>query len=279
MAQTTEIFPIIRKIYKKLFRSKTFNNFVHLCLDFSVDCWSKIKGFYFPVKFNWEWKWEMLSQRFEQDTVALFKKIIKPGMNIVDIGAHIGYYTTFFAKLVGSTGAVYAFEPDPDNFKLLERNTKKYQNVKLYNLAVADQIGAIDFYKVTKSTGCHSIIPTDDSIKISVPAITLDKFISENGIAHINIIKIDIEGGESLAFAGMRDLFSNAKGLSIITEFNPEAIKAAGLEPDAFIENIENLNFKIYQILFKGEVKPLKLSDLPALKYYDTGFINLMLKK
>lgn len=279
MAQTTEIFPTMRKVYKKLFRSKTLNYFAHYWLDIFVDCWSKARGFYFPTKFNWEWKWEMLSRRFEIETVALFKKIIKPGMNIIDIGAHVGYYTTYFSKLVGPEGVVYAFEPDSNNFELLKLNSRKYKNVKLYNLAVADQTGAIDFYKVKENTGCHSIVPTDNSVKISVPAVTLDRFIAENNLTRIDIIKIDIEGGESRAFIGMRNLFLSSKDLSIVTEFNPEAIKTAGLEPEVFLKNIEGLNFQIYQILPGGETQPFKSSNLSTLKYYNTGFINLMIKK
>lgn len=279
MGQTTEIFPLTRKIYKKIFKSKILNNLTHRTLDFFVNCWSSARGFYFPPKFTWEWKLEMLSWRYEKDTVDLFKKIIKPGMVIVDIGAHVGYYTTFFAKLVGVAGAVYAFEADDDNFKILEINTNRYKNVKLFKMAVTDKIGTVDFYKVRNSTGCHSTVFSDNALKIIVSATTLDQFILENDIKHVDVIKIDIEGGEYFAFNGAQKLFANAKNLSIVTEFNPGAIKSAGISPPTLFRDFEKNNFNFFQILPHGKLQSIEIDEMPNLNLYHTGFTNLMIKK
>ena len=59
----------------------------------------------------------------------MFKNIIKPGMRVLDLGANIGFYTVLFSKLVGENGKVFAFEPDPKNFKYLEGNIKTLHNV------------------------------------------------------------------------------------------------------------------------------------------------------
>ena len=57
----------------------------------------------------------------ESDT-KIVKKLIKNGDVVLDIGANIGYYTLIFAKLVGNSGKVFAFEPEPENFKILQKN-------------------------------------------------------------------------------------------------------------------------------------------------------------
>jgi hypothetical protein len=48
----------------------------------------------------------------EEATTALFKKIVKPGDVVLDLGANIGYFTLLAAKLVGDRGRVHAFEPE-----------------------------------------------------------------------------------------------------------------------------------------------------------------------
>ena len=69
----------------------------------------------------------------EKIITNLIKKEIHSGDVVLDIGAHIGYYTLQFANLVGSTGKVYAFEPEPKNFELLKKNVQinKHDNVVL----------------------------------------------------------------------------------------------------------------------------------------------------
>ena len=59
----------------------------------------------------------------------IFQKYVKKGDNVLDVGANIGYFTLMLAKLVGPTGKVFAFEPDPRNISLLKKNieTNGYQ--------------------------------------------------------------------------------------------------------------------------------------------------------
>jgi len=68
---------------------------------------------------------------FEKYETKLFKKSIKRGMVVLDIGANIGYYTLLAARLVGDEGKVFAFEPDPYNYSLLRKNIEanRYNNV------------------------------------------------------------------------------------------------------------------------------------------------------
>lgn len=279
MGITIEIFPKAKELYKKLVKSKSLNNFIHSCLNFFVNRWSNIKGFYFPEKFTWDWKLEMLLGKYERDTVALFKKIIKPGMVVFDIGAHIGYFTVLFSKLAGATGKVYAFEPDGDNFVLLKKNTNHCKNVKIFQQAIADKVGDLTFYEVKGSTMCHTIIPTGNADKVAVSATTIDYFIENQKINAVNIIKIDIEGGEPLAFKGMTRLLAAAKNLSILMEYNPSALQSGNLDSFEFLKSLAGQGFNIFQIMKKGVLKPLALNNLQDLKFYRTGFANLMLKK
>lgn len=282
MGLTKELFPKAKKFYNKSIRRPALDYLIHSLLNASADFFSLIKGFYFPEKFTWEWKLEMLFQKYEEETVDFFKKNILPGMSIIDIGAHVGYYTALFAKLVGPTGTVYAFEPDKDNFGLLEKNVGNRKNVHLFNEAISDKDGFIDFYKIKGSTGCHSLIaPQNDEVKkINIPTATIDSFIKKHHLNKVDFIKIDIEGGEYLALAGMQKLFNSSRDLSIIMEFRPEAISSTKINPQEFLKIIRGFGFEIFEILSKGNIRLItKTGDIEKFNYYRTGFINLLLKK
>ena len=80
---------------------------------------------------------------YEYLVTELVQKEVKMGNVVLDIGAHIGYYALMFAKLVGPHGKVFAFEPEPGNFAILEKNVR----VNDYLIAV----GAID-------TDCYLVV-------------------------------------------------------------------------------------------------------------------------
>src|SRR5947209_14094504 len=91
---------------------------------------------------------DMILGRYETEVVQWFEQTIKPGMNVLDLGAHVGFYTLLSAKLVGASGKVYAFEPEPENFAVLSSNVERaqYRNVRLVHKAITDRIGTIDLF-------------------------------------------------------------------------------------------------------------------------------------
>src|ERR1035441_6724268 len=80
---------------------------------------------------SWGFVDSVLHDQYEPETKALLGSLIRPGMTVFDIGAHVGHYTLLAARIVGPTGRVYAFEPEPENFALLKRNVELngYKNV------------------------------------------------------------------------------------------------------------------------------------------------------
>ena len=82
-----------------------------------------------------------LETGYEKIETQVMKDNIKKGDVVIDCGANIGYYSLLFSKLVGDSGKVFAFEPDPTNFSLLQKNLKEnnIKNVIALNLAVSDK--------------------------------------------------------------------------------------------------------------------------------------------
>lgn len=246
-----------------------------------VSVYARYKRMSFPDKFTWRWKLAFLTEQYEKETADLFKKIIRPGMTVVDIGAQIGYYTRLFARLVGPTGRVYAFEADRDNFLLLQKNTAGFTNVYAHNVAISDTDGFLDFYIVEGSTGCHSLIPSKDpSHAVRVATTTIDTFVERENIT-VDGIKMDIEGAEPMAIAGMHRMFSRGTPMAIVTELNPEALSGGGTKPTDLIESMERSGFRTFQILPRGELKQISASDLEKIEFYHAknDYINILFKR
>lgn len=129
-------------------------------------------------------------------------KVYNPSVNfaedslVVDIGAHIGG----FAVLAGDYakyGTIYAFEPFPDNFKLLKENIElnTLSNILAFNVAVSSSVGTADFYIDSLNTSAHSLTKKSSRV-IKVLQTTLKNLLETNNIKHCNFLKIDCEGCE-----------------------------------------------------------------------------------
>lgn len=156
------------------------------------------------------WK-ELEMGRWEFNCIRYLSNVVKKGTTILDIGAWIGQYTLFFSKLVGDTGLVYAFEPDPKAFDILRDNVEKncLTNVHIEKICINNSVGEAKFYPVIQfgSSG-SSLIPYMRSCaglrEIIVGTTTIDKYCEENGICPDGI-KIDVEGAEGLVIEGCRN--------------------------------------------------------------------------
>ena len=92
---------------------------------------------------------------YERLETELFEHSVRPGMVVIDVGANFGYYTMIAAKRLHGTGLVYAFEPDPNSYDLLVKNTRLngYSNVVAINKAIAATRGTAKLFLNTRNLG------------------------------------------------------------------------------------------------------------------------------
>ncbi|TSC56504.1 MAG: FkbM family methyltransferase [Parcubacteria group bacterium Greene0416_79] len=246
------MIPILRTLYRRYIHWPFLDRCIYRVLNLLTDMYARLRDFYFPKTFIRRSKLDMLFELYEKDAVSFFKSFIRPGMSVVDIGAHIGYYTRIASRLVGPRGRVFSFEADPENFSFLKRNTSDRLNVRIYNLAVTDRTGEIDFYHYDEKAGCHSIlsnVPLDfKKRKISVTAVHLDALAKEQKLGRLDLIKMDIEGGESAALKGMEGLLRGPSRPGLLLEFAPAWIRAAGDEPLNFLRRLESYGYELFII-------------------------------
>ncbi len=166
---------------------------------------------------------------YEIETTELFKYFVKQDMIVVDVGAHIGYYTILASKLVGNDGQVWAFEPEPRNLVDLESNIElnKCSNIRAVSKAVSDKNGNAKLYVTANALGECGLIEVKHRPKttIDVETLTLDSII---GDVLVDVIKIDVEGGEMGVLLGAEKLISMNHGIKIFIELWKTGIEASG---------------------------------------------------
>jgi FkbM family methyltransferase len=206
---------------------------------------------------------------FEPYETELFREALKPGMTVIDIGANIGYYTVIAASRVGASGKVIAFEPAPENYAFLKETiaANSFSQVAAYPLAVADKEGELQLNLYDSNKGKHSLVKDASTAKgfnssVTVKTVALDNFLRKEHIDRVDVVKMDIEGAESIALQGMNESLSNAKMLFL--EFTPSAIQKAGHDPDEVLRLLREKSFDIYAIDERAKSKR-RITDFDAL--------------
>jgi len=187
---------------------------------------------------------------YEKLEAKIMEEKIKVGNITVDVGANIGLHTLNMARIVGNTGRVFAFEPDPSNFEILEKNVKinNYQNIILEQKAVGDKHGRTTLYQ-SDNPGNHRLFPLTKQAKgqIQVELTSLDKYFTDSNLANkINFIKIDVEGFEFSVLKGMKNILKNNKKIKILFENMQINTIEAGFTPIKVLNYLTSYDFKLF---------------------------------
>ena len=186
---------------------------------------------------------------YEELEAKIMEEKIETGNIVVDIGANIGLHTLNMARIVGNTGQVFAFEPDPSNFEILKKNVKinNYKNIILEQKAVGDKHGRATLYQSDNPIN-HRIFPQIERAtnQVQVELTNLDNYFDSDMIDKINFIKIDVEGMEFGVLKGMKNILKNNKKIKILFEFVPKDTIEAGFIPIELLDYLTSNGFKLY---------------------------------
>jgi len=141
----------------------------------------------------WVIKETCLDQGYERAAVP-----IQPGWTVIDIGAGLGDFTVDAARKTPG-GMVYAYEPFPGSFALLERNLalNRVDNARAFNLAVGAAEGSLSLRTdPAEPVMHHTAYSGQDGTVVEVPAVPLDRLFADLGIDRCDFLKIDTEGAE-----------------------------------------------------------------------------------
>jgi FkbM family methyltransferase len=170
---------------------------------------------------------------YEPETTAYFMQHLKNGDVFVDVGANHGYFTVLAASLVGASGRVVAFEPNPRVFVQLRTHVDLNgfeSRVTLESCALGDRTQREARLYVSQSatnSGLSSLTPSHDMLEIgdlseertvAVDVDTFDRWIARSDIHQIDLLKIDVEGAEALVVGGMAAALDSGRIQSLIVE-------------------------------------------------------------
>jgi len=181
---------------------------------------------------------------------------VKPGMVTMDIGANIGTVTIHMAKLVKSYGVVHAFEPVPPILERLNGHVKlnKMEDVvRIHPIALSNGIGKMEVVyadEMTENQGMGSIANTDNevvSLRCEIPTTTIDDFVRKNGVSHIDFIKIDIQGAETLLLEGGKDVFGRMS-LDLLIEVSPSDLCFISKNSVDLMQMLSAFGYHMYEI-------------------------------
>jgi FkbM family methyltransferase len=222
----------------------------------------------------------LLMDSYEIHETALFKREIRENMLVVDIGANTGYYSLIAAKLVGSNGKVYAFEPEPANYQTLIRHIQinGYTNIVPVQKAISNQCGKTKLFLSEVNPGEPSFCERNISEKagfLEVDTITLDEFLQDS---KVDFIKIDAQGAEGCILEGARRILKDSK-LKILMEFWPDGLKNMGTDPLELLHKMQEAGFKI-EVIGKANRSSNPAEIIELIKSGKKGeYVNLLFAK
>jgi FkbM family methyltransferase len=184
---------------------------------------------------------------------------------VLDIGANCGYTALVFSTTAAQK--VYAFEPDPDNIKMLkDLVTKKRltQRVNVVAAAVGASDGELTLWRNPGHHADHRI--ATDSFKaehsdvldsaIRVPVVSIDAFLERNcPISRVSFIKIDVQGYEPAVCEGLLKTLNRFPDVRVALEYCPAQIDELGFSSSGLLELFESMGFSWYLIGKNGTLK------------------------
>lgn len=187
---------------------------------------------------------------YEPCETRLLALALKPGHIAVDAGANIGYFTVLFARIVGSSGKVFSFEPEPYSAMLLRTNVEinNFDNVEVFQAALGDTEGTGKLYLNPYNAGDHRTwnVLHEQSNRvndISINVTTLDKALSD--VPRIDIMKVDVQGDEERVLRGAREIISRSPGMFLLIEYWPFGIIRSGGSVEGFLSILYEMGFYV----------------------------------
>lgn len=211
-------------------------------------------GFRFHCRLDdWLSQYVYLTGTYERMTSVVMSQLMRRGDIAMDVGANIGYFSLLLAHRAGSEGHVYAFEPIPDVRTELDQNinANKLSNITVIQAAVTDHDGELTIYEgPSDHRGISSLRPLHNASKIlTVRGIRLDDHFPD--LPSLRLIKIDVEGAEQLALAGMAGIIARHQPY-IVLEFTDSYLNNFGNSISSLEDWLREQGYSLHRITNEG---------------------------
>jgi len=211
-------------------------------------------------KFSIQVMYSYLSQGklYEPDLSYFLMRTLAKGDVFLDVGAHVGFFSIFAAKLVGTAGRVIAFEPEKDNLQSLNKHIEinGASNIEVVDKVVCDTNGLRNFYINRDNDGGHCLWDVgahDFNVKsaanpkhLTLEAVTLDTVLGEHDIESVKVLKIDTEGGEHQVCKGARQTLEKHAIPFVVCELNDFGLAQLGSSQENLRSYMKDLGYDTF---------------------------------
>lgn len=191
---------------------------------------------------------EFYLETHDSGVTTLLCRCIKPGFTLIDVGAHIGYFTLLISRLVGQSGKVFALEPLPINARRLEEHLLRNNchNTEVLQVALAEYDAKEEFLEfgfatIGRFSSAESFVRDRPCGRMTVECRSLDSLLKEHRIDLPDFVKIDVEGAELRVLKGMENLLK-ASNPKLLIEMHNE--KTA----EDYFKFLENKGYSAYYL-------------------------------
>ena len=213
----------------------------------------------------------------EAGPVDGLRRFVSTHSVVIDVGANVGFFTLKFADWVGPEGSVIAIEPDLKNYTALQRALSRTRNearVQVINAAVADKSGVLLFELNEVHPGDHKISVSQNGIE--VPAITLDSLVGQISPRRVSLVKIDVQGAESLVLNGAGDILRVHRP-ALYVEVDEAALAHFGSSSEKLVAGLETQGYRMFELLPDGTASRIGRMELQkrlsTRGYFDVLFL------
>lgn len=220
---------------------------------------------------------KLVHEEFERQELRFVQRLLRPGMTVLDIGAHHGLYTLLCSKSVGCKGRVIAFEASPRECRRLGKHVRlnSCSNVRIEPCAAGSQHGSADFYVVDGPTDWGNSLRepavAESTYKIRVEVRAVDDVLQGLGISRVDFMKIDVEGAELEVLKGAMQLLRGAARPAILVEVQELRTQPWGYRSRAIVHFLASLDYRWFSLAADGALHAMP-SDLES---YDANLVAL----
>jgi FkbM family methyltransferase len=222
----------------------------------------------------------MLTGQWEPVETRLWRRLLRPGMLTLDVGAHLGVYALLAAEALGEAAAVHAFEPNPALAALLARSVALNGfggRITLHGVAAGagDGVASLMVRPGLEGGGFRdAALPgpprPDGFVPVPVRVVAIDSLLSAG---ELGAAKLDIEGMEGQALRGMAGLLGRSPGARLLLEWAPAMLAGQGMPGPAVVAFLEGFGFRFWSVGPDGALVPL---PGPALAGLSEGLRNIV---
>lgn len=194
----------------------------------------------------------MLDGYWEMWNTEAIVDLVKPGMTVLDVGAHCGYFSVLLADLIGPTGKLLSFEPNPPMAALLRRTIAVNGfdgRTTVHEMALGEEDGVATLQvPQNEPKNAHVVQGRGGPGMVEVPLRRADHI---PDAVEADFIKIDAEGAEQAIWKGLKNVLSRNRPLTILLEF--AAIRYS--DPVGFLDEIMSHGFDLAEVDLVGGVQ------------------------